>query len=194
MQKYLQGAKFNIYKATPDENGKDTFGTGTGETKYSAKLIGNYTTCLVYTSEIKEHTHDASCYTEEKRLVCTIAETAGHTHTEDCYTMVETGNINCIAPEEEGHVHTEECFEKVKTLTCGQEEVPAHTHTDGCYETAKHCVCGKSEVILHKHDEIHCYSTDDNGNKYLSCGMLEVLSHGPVSYTHLPFTGAGPVR
>lgn len=128
--------------------------------------------------EIKEHTHDASCYTEEKRLVCTIAETAGHTHTEDCYTMVETGNINCIAPEEEGHVHTEECFEKVKTLTCGQEEVPAHTHTDGCYETAKHCVCGKSEVILHKHDEIHCYSTDDNGNKYLSCGMLEVLSHG----------------
>ena len=127
--------------------------------------------------EIKEHTHDASCYTEEKRLVCTIAETAGHTHTEDCYTMVETGNINCIAPEEEGHVHTEECFEKVKTLTCGQEEVPAHTHTDGCYETAKHCVCGKPEVILHKHDEIHCYSTDDNGNKYLSCGMLEVLSH-----------------
>ncbi len=127
--------------------------------------------------EIKEHTHDASCYTEEKKLVCTIEETAGHAHTEDCYTMVETGNINCIAPEEEGHVHTEECFEKVKTLTCGQEEVPAHTHTDGCYETAKHCVCGKPEVILHKHDEAHCYSTDDNGNKYLSCGMLEVLSH-----------------
>lgn len=127
--------------------------------------------------EIKEHTHDASCYTEEKKLVCTIEETAGHAHTEDCYTMVETGNINCIAPEEEGHVHTEECFEKVKTLTCGQEEVPAHTHTDACYETAKHCVCGKPEVILHKHDEAHCYSTDDNGNKYLSCGMLEVLSH-----------------
>lgn len=127
--------------------------------------------------EIKEHTHDASCYTEEKKLVCTIEETAGHAHTEDCYTMVETGNINCIAPEEEGHVHTEECFEKVKTLTCGQEEVPAHTHTDGCYETAKHCVCGKPEVILHKHEEAHCYSTDDNGNKYLSCGMLEVLSH-----------------
>ncbi len=127
--------------------------------------------------EVKAHTHDASCYTEEKRLICTAAETAGHIHTEDCYTMVETGNINCIAPEEEGHVHTEECYEKVKTLTCGQEEVPAHVHTDGCYETVRQYVCGKPEVILHKHDEVHCYSTDENGNRYLSCGMLEVLSH-----------------
>ena len=127
--------------------------------------------------EVKAHTHDASCYTEEKRLICTAAETAGHIHTEDCYTMVETGNINCIAPEEEGHVHTEECYEKVKTLTCGQEEVPAHVHTDGCYETVRQYVCGKPEVILHKHDEMHCYSTDENGNRYLSCGMLEVLSH-----------------
>ncbi|WP_418750837.1 SpaA isopeptide-forming pilin-related protein [Frisingicoccus sp.] len=127
--------------------------------------------------EVKAHTHDASCYTEEKRLICTAAETAGHIHTEDCYTMVETGNINCIAPEEEGHVHTEECYEKVKTLTCGQEEVPAYVHTDGCYETVRQYVCGKPEVILHKHDEVHCYSTDENGNRYLSCGMLEVLSH-----------------
>lgn len=127
--------------------------------------------------EVKEHIHDASCYTEEKRLICTTVETAGHTHTEDCYTMVETGNINCIAPEEEGHIHTEECYEKVRTLTCGQEEVPAHVHTDGCYEIVNYCVCGKPEIILHKHDEVHCYSTDDNGNRYLSCDMLETLSH-----------------
>lgn len=145
--------------------------------QHSEKCYDENGTLVCTLPEVKEHTHDASCYTEEKQLVCTIAETAGHTHTEDCYTMVETGNINCVAPEEEGHVHTEECYEKVKTLTCGQEEVPAHTHTEECYETVRHYVCGKPEVILHKHDEVHCYSTDENGNRYLSCGMLEVLSH-----------------
>ncbi|WP_418747521.1 SpaA isopeptide-forming pilin-related protein [Frisingicoccus sp.] len=145
--------------------------------QHSEKCYDENGTLVCTLPEVKEHTHDASCYTEEKQLVCTIAETAGHTHTEDCYTMVETGNINCVAPEEEGHVHTEECYEKVKTLTCGQEEAPAHVHTDECYETVRHYVCGKPEVILHKHDEVHCYSTDENGNRYLSCGMLEVLSH-----------------
>lgn len=145
--------------------------------QHSEKCYDENGTLVCTLPEVKEHTHDASCYIEEKQLVCTIAETAGHTHTEDCYTMVETGNINCVAPEEEGHVHTEECYEKVKTLTCGQEEAPAHVHTDECYETVRHYVCGKPEVILHKHDEVHCYSTDENGNRYLSCGMLEVLSH-----------------
>ena len=44
VQKYLQGAEFNIYKAKRDENGTYTFDEGTGQTKYSAELIGDYTT------------------------------------------------------------------------------------------------------------------------------------------------------
>lgn len=62
VQKYLQGAKFNIYKATPDENGKYTFGTGTGETKYSAKLIGNYTTDASGKIEVKNENVQAGQY------------------------------------------------------------------------------------------------------------------------------------
>ena len=65
---------------------------------------------------LEQHTHDDSCYSEIRTLICGLEETPvseGHTHTDACYESV----LTCPLPEGEGHVHGESCFDEEGNLT-----------------------------------------------------------------------------
>ena len=129
------------------------------------------------------HTHGGSCYS----LTCGQSEGEGHTHDESCKTTEKVlvckqsaGSAGDAAPsapsETQGHTHTDACYEK--TLTCGK---PEHQHVDNCYakqEKPEQPVAPEQpgqpqgELICDQTAHAHgdaCY--DENGE--LVCGMEE---------------------
>ena len=72
------------------------------------------------------HTHDESCYEEERTLSCTEE----HEHSDDCYEV--SRELACGQEENEGHIHGPECYGTEDVLVCGLSEEP-HVHTDDCY-------------------------------------------------------------
>ena len=114
-----------------------------------------------------EHVHTDSCYTRQRgALVCTLAESDGHTHTDACKGTKRV--LVCTSPETDGHTHGAGCYDAEGNLTCTQPETQGYHHGDSCYRTEEVFVCGKTEGGPHRHTDA-CYAWEN----VLTCGMQE---------------------
>lgn len=130
-----------------------------------------------YEEVLIPHAHTDTCWGEEVRAVCGLAECEDscHDHTEAC-TDAETGELTCDIPAfTPGHAHGSDCYETVPVLVCGLEvgelepapgggapeyggeeapveEAPVHTHVATCYEMVFIC-----QREAHTHT-LACYS------------------------------------
>ena len=116
---------------------------------------------------MREHVHTESCYTRQRgALVCTLAESEGHTHTDACKGTKQV--LSCKTPETDGHTHGEGCYDAEGNLTCTQPETQGHHHGDSCYHTEEAFVCGKTECPPHQHTD-DCYAWENAA----TCGIQE---------------------
>lgn len=108
---------------------------------------------------LSEHVHTDSCYSRQRgALICTLAESEGHTHTDACKGTKRM--LSCTTPESDGHTHGEGCYDAEGVLTCTQPETQGHHHSDSCYRTEEVFVCGKAESVPHHHaDECYAWET-----------------------------------
>lgn len=116
---------------------------------------------------LSEHVHTDSCYSRQRgALVCTLAESEGHTHTDACKGTKRV--LSCTTPESDGHTHGEGCYDAEGVLSCTQPETQGHHHSDSCYRTEEVFVCGKAESVPHHHaDECYAWET------VATCGIQE---------------------
>ena len=116
---------------------------------------------------LSEHVHTDSCYHRQRgALICTLAESEGHTHTDACKGTKRV--LSCTTPESNGHTHGEGCYDAEGVLTCTQPETQGHHHSDSCYRTEEVFVCGKAESVPHHHaDECYAWET------VATCGIQE---------------------
>ena len=116
---------------------------------------------------LSEHVHTDSCYHRQRgALICTLAESEGHTHTDACKGTKRV--LSCTTPESDGHTHGEGCYDAEGVLTCTQPETQGHHHSDSCYRTEEVFVCGKAESVPHHHaDECYAWET------VATCGIQE---------------------
>ena len=116
---------------------------------------------------LSEHVHTDSCYSRQRgALICTLAESEGHTHTDACKGTKRV--LSCTTPESDGHTHGESCYDAEGVLTCTQPETQGHHHSDSCYRTEEVFVCGKAESVPHHHaDECYAWET------VATCGIQE---------------------
>ena len=116
---------------------------------------------------LSEHVHTDSCYSRQwGALICTLAESEGHTHTDACKGTKRV--LSCTTPESDGHTHGEGCYDAEGVLTCTQPETQGHHHSDSCYRTEEVFVCGKVESVPHHHaDECYAWET------VATCGIQE---------------------
>lgn len=114
-----------------------------------------------------EHVHTDSCYSRQRgALICTLAESEGHTHTDACKGTKRV--LSCTTPESDGHTHGEGCYDAEGVLTCTLPETQGHHHSDSCYRTEEVFVCGKAESVPHHHaDECYAWET------VATCGIQE---------------------
>ena len=116
---------------------------------------------------LSEHVHTDSCYSRQRgALVCTLAESEGHTHTDACKGTKRV--LSCTTPESDGHTHGEGCYDAEGVLTCTQPETQGHHHSDSCYRTEEVFVCGKAESVPHHHAD-ECYAWENAA----TCGIQE---------------------
>lgn len=116
---------------------------------------------------LSEHVHTDSCYSRQRgALVCTLAESEGHTHTGACKGTKRV--LSCTTPESDGHTHGEGCYDAEGVLTCTQPETQGHRHSDSCYRTEEVFVCGKAECVPHHHTD-ECYAWETAA----TCGIQE---------------------
>lgn len=116
---------------------------------------------------LSEHVHSDSCYSRQRgALICTLAESEGHTHTDACKGTKRV--LSCTTPESDGHTHGEGCYDAEGVLTCTLPETQGHHHSDSCYRTEEVFVCGKAESAPHHHtDECYAWQT------LATCGSQE---------------------
>lgn len=116
---------------------------------------------------LSEHVHTDSCYSRQRgALICTLAESEGHTHTDACKGTKRV--LSCTTPESDGHTHGEGCYDAEGVLTCTQPETQGHHHSDSCYRTEEVFVCGKAESVPHHHAD-ECYAWENAA----TCGIQE---------------------
>lgn len=116
---------------------------------------------------LSEHVHTDSCYHRQRgALICTLAESEGHTHTDACKGTKRV--LSCTTPESDGHTHGEGCYDAEGVLTCTQPETQGHHHSDSCYRTEEVFVCGKAECVPHHHAD-ECYAWENAA----TCGIQE---------------------
>ena len=116
---------------------------------------------------LSEHVHTDSCYSRQRgALICTLAESEGHTHTDACKGTKRV--LSCTTPESDGHTHGEGCYDAEGVLTCTQPETQGHHHSDSCYRTEEVFVCGKAESVPHHHTD-ECYAWET----LATCGIQE---------------------
>lgn len=116
---------------------------------------------------LSEHVHTDSCYSRQRgALICTLAESEGHTHTDACKGTKRV--LSCTIPESDGHTHGEGCYDAEGVLTCTQPETQGHHHSDSCYRTEEVFVCGKAESVPHHHAD-ECYAWENAA----TCGIQE---------------------
>lgn len=128
---------------------------------------------------LPEHVHTESCCTRQRgALVCTLAESEGHTHTDGCRGTQRV--LVCTTPESDGHTHGESCYDAEGNLTCTQAEVQGHHHSDSCYRTEEVFTCGKTESGPHHHTD-ECYAWET----VATCGMQE-HTHNDSCYPPKP--------
>lgn len=126
--------------------------------------------------EEKAHQHDEDCYEEEWVLTCGLEESEEHAHTEDCYAKIkrlvcEKEEYICI------HAHDENCFDESGNLICSLEEIKEHEHNDSCYNENNELICGQREITEHPEHDDECYTTDEDGEKFLSCTKVLAVKH-----------------
>ena len=126
----------------------------------------------------ESHQHDATCYVEEKVLICGQEENAGHVHTDECKNVTESRELICTQEESAGHTHTDACkkVSEKQELTCTQEEGETHSHTDACYtvKQVEELICGQEESTGHTHTDT-CYTVTQK-EEFL-CGQEESAGH-----------------
>lgn len=116
---------------------------------------------------LSEHVHTDSCYSRQRgALICTLAESEGHTHTDACKGTKRV--LSCTTPESDGHTHGEGCYDADGVLTCTLPETQGHHHSDSCYRTEEVFVCGKAESVPHHHAD-GCYAWETAA----TCGIQE---------------------
>ena len=116
---------------------------------------------------LSEHVHSDSCYSRQRgALICTLAESEGHTHTDACKGTKRV--LSCTTPESDGHTHGEGCYDAEGVLTCTLPETQGHHHSDSCYRTEEVFVCGKTESAPHHHTD-ECYAWET----LATCGSQE---------------------
>ena len=116
---------------------------------------------------LSEHVHSDSCYSRQRgALICTLAESEGHTHTDACKGTKRV--LSCTTPESDGHTHGEGCYDADGVLTCTLPETQGHHHSDSCYRTEEVFVCGKAESAPHHHTD-ECYAWET----VATCGSQE---------------------
>ena len=116
---------------------------------------------------LSEHVHTDSCYSRQRgALICTLAESEGHTHTDACKGTKRV--LSCTTPESDGHTHGEGCYDAEGVLTCTQPETQGHHHSDSCYRTEEVFVCSKAESVPHHHTD-ECYAWENAA----TCGIQE---------------------
>ena len=116
---------------------------------------------------LSEHVHSDSCYSRQRgALICTLAESEGHTHTDACKGTKRV--LSCTTPESDGHTHGEGCYDAEGVLTCTLPETQGHHHSDSCYRTEEVFVCGKAESAPHHHTD-ECYAWET----VATCGSQE---------------------
>lgn len=116
---------------------------------------------------LSEHVHTDSCYSRQRgALICTLAESEGHTHTDACKGTKRV--LSCTTPESDGHTHGEGCYDAEGVLTCTLPETQGHHHSDSCYRTEEVFVCGKVESVPHHHAD-ECYAWENAA----TCGIQE---------------------
>lgn len=116
---------------------------------------------------LSEHVHTDSCYSRQRgALICTLAESEGHTHTDACKGTKRV--LSCTTPESDGHTHGEGCYDAEGVLTCTLPETQGHHHSDSCYRTEEAFVCGKAESVPHHHTD-ECYAWET----VATCGAQE---------------------
>ena len=116
---------------------------------------------------LSEHVHTDSCYSRQRgALICTLAESEGHTHTDVCKGTKRV--LSCTTPESDGHTHGEGCYDAEGVLTCTQPETQGHHHSDSCYRTEEVIVCGNVESVPHHHAD-ECYAWENAA----TCGIQE---------------------
>ena len=116
---------------------------------------------------LSEHVHSDSCYSRQRgALICTLAESEGHTHTDACKGTKRV--LSCTTPESDGHTHGEGCYDAEGVLTCTLPETQGHHHSDSCYRTEETFVCGKAESAPHHHTD-ECYAWET----LATCGSQE---------------------
>lgn len=117
---------------------------------------------------IDEHTHDASCYSqqiENRNLICTLPEHTQHVHDTGCY----------YTPEPVSHSHSDNCVVNVMgDLICTQLVCEGHKHGDSCYQITTELLCANSQEHIHT-DE--CYS-----DQQLICTLEENHVHDSACY------------
>lgn len=134
-----------------------------------------------------DHQHVATCWFEEKQLICGLEEVVFHYHGDG--NCVEGPVLNCQESHEHvatcyeyrctrpailGHTHTEFCYDPDGTLWCTEPEVVEHTHTDACRQTVVKNLCGK-----HVHDD--------------SCGEPQTVGCGLEEHGHTESCFVEPV-
>ena len=116
---------------------------------------------------LSEHVHTDSCYSRQRgALICTLAESEGHTHTDACKGTKRV--LSCTTPESDGHTHGEGCYDADGVLICTLPETQGHHHSDSCYRTEEVFVCGKAESAPHHHTD-ECYAWET----VATCGIQE---------------------
>lgn len=128
---------------------------------------------------LSEHVHTDSCYSRQRgALICTLAESEGHTHTDACKGTKRV--LSCTTPESDGHTHGEGCYDAEGVLTCTLPETQGHHHSDSCYRTEEVFVCGKAESVPHHHAD-ECYAWENAA----TCGIQE-HTHTDSCYPQKP--------
>lgn len=128
---------------------------------------------------LSEHVHTDSCYSRQRgALICTLAESEGHTHTDACKGTKRV--LSCTTPESDGHTHGESCYDAEGVLTCTQPETQGHHHSDSCYRTEEVFVCGKAGSVPHHHAD-ECYAWENAA----TCGIQE-HTHADSCYPAKP--------
>ena len=101
----------------------------------------------------EQHLHDGTCYDAEGKLVCNKEE----------YVII--------------HTHDNNCYDKDGNLICGMSEVQEHIHDASCYDAEGHVICGKREIKEHREHSEECYTTNEAGERVLTCTYPIAIRH-----------------
>ena len=127
--------------------------------------------------EKEEHTHTNECYiTKPVHVGCTENTKEQHLHGQTCYDA--EGHLICNKDEYVIiHTHDNNCYDKDGNLICGMPEVEEHIHDASCYDAEGHVICGKREIKEHREHTEECYTTNEAGERVLTCTYPIAIRH-----------------